>query len=86
MGQNHRVVIVEREDDVLVVFGHLQILDGSVALPHIRTNDEGALWLTLAKCLVNLGNELVPLFVVFSYRLVHELISHGVDAVSFQHV
>ena len=24
------------------------------------------MWLTLAKCLVNLGNELVPLFVVFS--------------------
>ncbi|MBQ3753670.1 MAG: RagB/SusD family nutrient uptake outer membrane protein [Prevotella sp.] len=86
MGQDHGVVIVEREDDVLVALGHLQVLDGAVALPHVAADDEGALRLTLAQCLVYLRYERVPLLVVVGHRLVHELIGHGVVAVALQHV
>ena len=86
VGQNHRIIVVEREDDIFVTFRYLQILHGLVALPQIRTDNEGALWLTLAQCLMNLDNQLIPLLVVVGNRLVHELISHRVVAIALQYV
>ena len=82
--QNHRVIIVERQHDVLVALGNLQILNGSVALPQVRTDDQSALRLTFAQGLVHLGYQLVPLLVVFSHRLVHEFVSHRVVAIALQ--
>ena len=84
MRQNHRVIIVERQHDVLVALGNLQILDGSVALPQVRTDDQCALRLTFAQGLVHLGHQLIPLLVVFSHRLVHEFVSYRVVAIALQ--
>ena len=86
VGQKHRVVVVEGEHDVLVTLRYLQILHCLIALPTVGAYDEGALWLTGTECLVYLGHQLVPLFVFLCYGFVHELISHPVVAVAFQHV
>ena len=86
VSKNHGVVIVEREDDVLVVLGNFQILHRLIALPAVAANDQCALGLTLTQCLVNLHDELIPLLVVIGYGLVHELIGHRVIAITLQHV
>ena len=46
MGEEHRVVVVEGENDVLVAFGHLQILHGLMTLPTVGTDDERTLGLS----------------------------------------
>ena len=86
MGQEHRVVVVEREDDVLVTLRHFQIFHCLVALPAVGTYDERALRLTLTEGLVHLGHQLIPLLMVVSHRFVHELVCHGVGAEVLQHV
>ena len=47
-------------------------------------DDQCALRLTLAQCLVHLGYQLVPLLMVFCHGLVHELVCDRVDAIAFQ--
>ena len=84
--ENHGVVVVEGEDDVLVVLRNLQIFDSLVTLPQVASNYQCTLRFTLAQCLMNLYDELVPLLVVVGNGLVHELVCHGVVAVALQHI
>ena len=84
--QNHGVVVVETQDDILVALGHLQVLHGLVSLPHVTTNHQCTLWLQFAQGLVYLGYQLVPLLVLGCYRLVHKLVSHPVVAAVLQGV
>ncbi len=82
--EEHGVVVVEGEHDVLVALWHLQILHGLVALPAVGTHHEGALRLAGAECLVNLCHQLVPLLVIVGHGLVHELVGHPVVAVALE--
>ena len=86
MGEQHGIIVVEGEHDVLVALGHLEILHRLIALPAVGADDERTLRLALAEGLVHLGHQLVPLLVIVGHGLVHELVGHGVVAVALQHV
>ncbi len=86
MSEDHRVVVVETEDDVLVSFRNTQVLECLVSLPAVRPDDEGSVRLTFPEGSVHLGHKLVPLLVFISYRFVHKFIGYPVRAVFLQDV
>ena len=77
---------MEAQDDVLVALGNLQILDSLVSLPQVTSYYQCTLRLQLSQCLVYLGNQLIPLLVLLSHRLVHKLVGNPVIAAVLQEI
>ena len=86
MRYNHRVVIVETEDEVLVVFGNFQEFERADALPKVGADYECALRFAGADGLVDFCNKVVPLLVFFGGGLVHKFVSHPVGTVSAERI
>ena len=86
MRYNHRVVVVETEDEVLVVFGHFEEFERADTLPKVGADDQGAVRLTLADCLVDFCDKGVPLLVLLGGWLVHKLVCNPVGAVTDERV
>ena len=86
VGKNHRVIIMERQNNILVSLRNFKVLHRFVTLPTIATYNQSALRFTFTKCFMNLGNQSVPLFVIFCYRFIHEFVGNRIVAISFKYI